>query len=85
VSEASMNALTVAAQMLGELELTPGQLAQLHALNRKYGQRVYALMYDAAPVARELTEAEIAELRAMLASDILAMLTPEQVRELEQR
>ncbi len=75
-----MNALTMAAQMLGDLELTPGQLAQLHALNRKYAQRLYTLRREVKDSAA--MEAEVAGLRDMLASDILAMLTPEQERAL---
>jgi hypothetical protein len=65
-----MNALVEAARMLGDMELTPGQLAQLRALNRKYAQRLYE---------RRGSEAE---LRALLRSDILAMLTSEQERAL---
>ena len=56
--------------MLGDLELSPGQLAQLRALDRKYAQRLF-----------ERRQPE-ATLRAMLRSDILAMLTPEQERAL---
>jgi hypothetical protein len=63
-----MNALAEAARMLGDMELSPSQLAQLRALNRKYAQRLYE---------RRGSEAE---LRALLRSDILAMLTPEQER-----
>jgi Spy/CpxP family protein refolding chaperone len=57
--------------MLGDIELSSGQLAQLRALNRKYAQ----LLYE-----RRRPEAE---LRALLRSDILAMLTPEQARALK--
>jgi hypothetical protein len=56
--------------MLGDMELSSGQLAQLRALDRKYAQRLYA---------RRLPEPE---LLAMLRADILAMLTPEQERAL---
>jgi hypothetical protein len=65
-----MNALAEAARMLGDMELSPSQLAQLRALNRKYAQRLYE---------RHGSEAE---LRALLRSDILAMLTAEQKRAL---
>ena len=65
-----MNALTEATRLLGDLELSSGQLAQLRALNRKYAQRVF-----------ERRQPE-AELLAMLRADILAMLTPEQERAL---
>jgi len=60
-----MNALAEAARMLGDRELSPGQLAQLRALDRKYAQRRF-----------EGGRSE-AELLAMLRADILAMLTPE--------
>jgi hypothetical protein len=65
-----MNALAEAARMLGDMELSAGQLAQLRALDRKYAQRLY-----------EHRGSE-ADLRALLRSDILAMLTPEQERAL---
>lgn len=65
-----MNALAEAARILGDLELSAGQLAQLRALNRKYAQKLY-----------ERREPE-ADLLALLRSDILAMLTPEQERAL---
>jgi hypothetical protein len=68
-----VNALAEAARLLGDIELSPGQLAQLRALNRKYAQRVY-----------ERRQPE-AELLGLLRSDILAMLTPEQERALGQR
>jgi hypothetical protein len=68
-----MNALAEAARMLGDMELSPSQLAQLRALNRKYAQRLYE---------RRGSEAE---LRALLRSDILAMLTSEQKRALERK
>jgi Spy/CpxP family protein refolding chaperone len=74
-----MNALTMATEMLGNVELTPGQLAQLRALDRKYAQRVYTLLHDSEDgIRRELTEAEAADLEAKLRSDVLALLTPEQ-------
>ena len=63
-----MNALGEAARMLGDIELSPGQLAQLRALNRKYAQLLY-----------EHRRPEV-ELRALLRADIMAMLTPEQER-----
>jgi hypothetical protein len=75
----SMNALTIASELLGNLELSSGQLAQLRALNRKYAQRVYTLLHPSdAPTRLALTEAEAADLHAKLTADILAMLTPEQ-------
>ena len=65
-----MNALAEAARMLGDMELSPSQLAQLRALDRKYAQRHF-----------EGSRPE-AELRSLLRSDILATLTPEQQRAL---
>lgn len=88
-----MDAFTVAAGMLGGLELGSMQLAQLRAINSKYHQRLYTLLHgsdtpgrlggsysgpDPRPVARELTPAELADLRAMLVSDIRGMLSPGQ-------
>jgi hypothetical protein len=59
--------------MLGDMELRPSQLAQLRALNRKYAQRLYARRHPES------------DLLAMLRSDILAILTAEQERELGRR
>jgi hypothetical protein len=88
-----MDAFTVAAQMLGGLELGPGQLAQLRAVNSRYYQRLFTLLRapdtpagprgshagpDTPGEAREPTPAELAELRAMLVSDIRGLLSPEQ-------
>ena len=86
---AFISAFTTAAQMLGAVRLTtltPGQLAQLRAIDRNYQQRVYTLRHavggDAdlpgAPAERELTAAEVEELRATIAAAIVEMLTPEQ-------
>jgi Spy/CpxP family protein refolding chaperone len=81
-----MNALTLATEMLGNIELSPGQLAQLRALNRKYAQRVYTLLHqsDATP-REELTAAEAVDLDAKLKADILALLTPEQQSVLQRK
>ena len=65
-----MNALAEAARMLGDMELSPGQLAQLRALDRKYAQQRFE---------RRRPDAELHDL---LRSDILAVLTPEQERAL---
>jgi hypothetical protein len=70
--EELVNALAEAARLLGDIELTLGQLAQLRALDRKYAQRRY----------EGGTEEE---LLAALRSDILEMLTPEQGRSLRRR
>ena len=68
--EESMNALAEAARMLGDMELSPGQLAQLRALDRKYAQRRFE------------GRRSDAELLDLLRSDIVAVLTPEQERAL---
>lgn len=68
-----MNALTEAARMLGDLELSPGQLAQLRALDRKYAQQRFE------------GRRSDADLLDRLRSDILAMLTPEQERALQRK
>ena len=73
-----MNALRVASQILGDMDLSSGQLAQLQALNRKYAQRVYSLTHQADTTKRELTDTEVVAIQAQLRSDILALLTPEQ-------
>ena len=76
-----MNAYAMAAQLLGDVELSVGQLAQLRAIDVKYQQRLFTLLHrdDAPPVE------EMAELRAMIAADLLEMLTPEQRDELPGR
>jgi hypothetical protein len=71
-----MNAFTLAAEIFGDIELSPGQLAQLRALDRKYAQRVYTLLHDSG-ASRELTQAEAADLEARLRADVLDLLTPE--------
>jgi hypothetical protein len=93
-----MDPYTMAAQMLGDMPLTNWQVAELRAIDRKYQQHVYTLLHrddgveaagaspSGAPRAgRELTAEEVAELRARVTSDILAMLTPEQRRAVDQR
>ena len=93
---AFLNAFTMAAQILGDgqlTRLTPGQLAQLRAVDHRYQQRVYTLRHaveraaeppgaqgDPTPARaeREMTAAEVEDLRATIVSGILEMLTPEQ-------
>jgi Spy/CpxP family protein refolding chaperone len=67
-----VNALAEAIRMLGDTELTAGQLAQLRALGRKYAQRSFE---GGSPE----------ELRARLRADIREMLTPEQREALGRR
>jgi hypothetical protein len=74
-----MNVFQLAAELIGDIELSPGQLAQLRALDRKYAQRVYTILHGGdSGTPHEPTEAETAELRAQLTADILDLLTPEQ-------
>jgi hypothetical protein len=82
-----MDAFSTAAEMLGTTALTPGQLAQLRALNTKHYLAVHALLRgpDGREQERDLTEVESAALRALLAADILEILTPEQRRALGPR
>lgn len=85
-----MNAYTMATQLLGDVDLSAGQLAQLRAIDMKYQQRLFTLLHrddagrpadlpGAAPAReREPTAEEMAALREMIAADLLDMLTPEQ-------
>ena len=66
-----MSAMAEVAKLLGDIELSPGQLAQVRALDRKYAQ----LDYD-----RRGTKSER---RTALQGEILALLTPEQWSEME--
>jgi hypothetical protein len=59
-----MNALAEASRVLGDRELTQGQLAQLRALDRKYAQWLY-----------ERRESEEV-LRERLRAEILALVAP---------
>jgi Spy/CpxP family protein refolding chaperone len=88
-----MNAFTVAAEMLGDLELTSGQRAQLRAINHKYFQEVYTLLQPtgeeahragaqteagSTPAEPSLTAQQTDGLRAMLERDVRDLLTPAQ-------
>jgi hypothetical protein len=72
---APTGAFTVAKQLLGDVFLTAGQLAQLRAIDRKYQQALFALLDGSA---RHPTDAERLQLDAIAKADILEMLTPEQ-------
>jgi Spy/CpxP family protein refolding chaperone len=93
-----VDAFTVAAELLGDLQLTSSQLAQLRAINHKYWQAVFALLHPrdddaqraALPVERatpaaepSLTARQTADLRAMLDREVRALLTPQQRAELD--
>jgi hypothetical protein len=86
-----MNPFTMAEILLGDMQLTPGQLAQLRAINTKYFTELYALQekaraertptVQAASVAESepaIPEADLAALDAVIARDIRDMLTAEQ-------
>ena len=85
-----MNPFTMAELLLGDMQLTPGQLAQLRAINTKYFTELYALQQKAAaardtrvgepPADRPeaVPESEMAALDAMVARDIRDMLSEEQ-------
>ncbi|HET9983315.1 MAG TPA: hypothetical protein VFQ38_07000 [Longimicrobiales bacterium] len=89
-----MDAFSVAAQTIPGIELTPGQLAQLRAIDHGHQTRVFELLRQPAvppsggPSAgaagalptRKLTDVEIGDLRATLVADIRGMLTVEQRR-----
>ena len=68
-----MDPFTMARLLLGDLELTSGQLAQLRAINTKYFTELAALMREGDIGARDM-----AALHAVIASDIGDMLTGEQ-------
>ena len=75
-----MDAYGTAARILDGIELTPGQLAQLRAIDHKWQQRLFDLVHPAGSpgTRREPTEAELEALRRGVADDVLALLTPEQ-------
>lgn len=70
------SAFTVAARLLGNVTLSPSQLAQLRALDRKYQQALFNLLNGSQ---RAPTVGEISTLDESAARDILAMLTPDQL------
>lgn len=90
-----MSAFTLAAQMLGDMPLSAGQLAQLRAIDMKYQQRLFTLVNpieadaDAtgSPVRapRVPTDVELRALEEMVTSDVIAMLTQEQRHVLHHR
>lgn len=80
-----MNAYTVAEEMLGGMELTPMQVAQLRAIDHEHQQRLFALLHpDGAEPARAAAPEELAGLRAALESGIRGLLTPDQRARLEE-
>lgn len=80
-----MSAYEIAAKLLGDVSWSPGQLAELRAIDSKYQQRLFTLLHGERPDAahRERpTDDELSRLDAMAAADIRAMLTPDQRRQL---
>jgi hypothetical protein len=87
-----MDPFMMAELLLGDTKLTPGQLAQLRAINTKYFTELYALQQRAAaergaPAAAggsladqrpEVPQADLAALDVVIARDIRDMLTDEQ-------
>lgn len=64
----------MAHRLLGDERLTPGQLAELRALNTRYFSRLAALFRGGG----EAGAGDMAALHASIAADIRLMLTPEQ-------
>jgi hypothetical protein len=69
-----MDPFTMAELLLGDTKLTPGQLAQLRAINTKYFTELYALQQKAGAEGT----ADQAALEAVIAQDIRDMLTEDQ-------
>jgi Spy/CpxP family protein refolding chaperone len=65
----------VAKRLLASLALTPGQTAQLRAIDHKYQQSLYTMLQGDS---RPPTNAERAQLDDCAAREIMNMLTPEQ-------
>lgn len=82
-----MDVFSLAAEMLGDMALSSGQLAHLRAINTRHYLQVYDFLRgpDGRIEDRPLTEAETAELHAMLVADILEILSPEQRSALDLR
>lgn len=85
-----MDPFTMAELLLGDMTLTPGQLAQLRAINTKYFTELYALQQKAAaergaraegPLADRasaIPESEMAALDDVIARDIRDILSEDQ-------
>jgi hypothetical protein len=76
------NAFSVAEKLLGSLSLTPGQMAQLRAIDHKYQQSLYTMLQGAI---RAPTEAERSQLDATAAREIMDILAAEQRTQLRQQ
>jgi hypothetical protein len=78
-----MNPFTMAELLLGDMKLTPGQLAQLRAINTRYFTELYALQRkvgagSATDGRSVVPEADLAALDATIARDIRDMLSEDQ-------
>ena len=74
-----MDACTVAEELLGAIELTPMQVAQLRAIDHEHQQRLFTLLHaPGGEPARVATPRELAVLRASLERAVLGILTPGQ-------
>lgn len=74
-SQRPASAFSLAEKLLGSLSLTPGQIAQLRAIDHKYQQSLYTMLQG---VSRAPTEAERSELDDRAAREIMDMLTAKQ-------
>jgi len=81
-SRSPAGAFSVAARLLNGMTLTPGQTAQLRAIDHKYQQSLHTMLKGAP---RAPTEAERAQLDDTTAREIMEMLTPEQRTRLERK
>ena len=78
-----LSAYAEAERLLGGVELTSGQLAQVRAIDVAHQRRLFDLLHGAAgALPREPTEGEAEALRERIDADLLAMLTPAQRRAL---
>lgn len=76
------SAFSVAARILGDVTLSPWQLTQLRAIDRRYQQALFGLLDGAR---RRPTTAEVAPLDESAAQSIFEILTPEQLAALPPR
>jgi Spy/CpxP family protein refolding chaperone len=95
-----MDAYSIAAELLGDLELSPDQRAQLRAIDYRYQLEVQQRLHARGgretaslppPAADRIAESgpaqpeDDASLRAMIVAAILELLTPQQRADLDRR
>ena len=82
-----MDVFSLAAEMLGGIRLTPGQLSHLQAINTRHQLRVSDLLRgtEGGDLERPLSHDEEAALHAHLVSDLREILTPEQLDAIDGR